>query len=200
MFVNRTSEWKVIPIEFLERFRCTILSVTIYHGRRSYIRVKSYYLLNFPGASCSISRVSIYDPGELDIRVKSYSHLNFSWASVVQFWASPYIMSVDHTFESKVMVVCICRELMMFNFERLDISFASIIHSSQKLWPFEFVESFRVQFWGSRYMMHVNRTSDYKVTSICISRELPLLNFERLNISWPSIIHSSQKLWPFAFA
>ena len=175
MFVNRTSEWKVIPIEFLERFRCTILSVTIYHGRRSYIRVKSYYLLNFPGASCSISRVSIYDPGELDIRVKSYSHFNFSWASVVQFWASAYIMSVDHTFESKVMVVCICRELMMFNFERLDISFASIIHSSQKLWPFEFVESSRVQFQSSRYIIGLHWISESKVMTVWNCIVLPCL-------------------------
>ena len=38
------------------------------------------------------------------------------------------------------------REIPLFNFECLDISWASIIHSSQKLWPFQFAESLRVQF------------------------------------------------------
>ena len=60
---------------------------------------------------CSISSVTICDAPKLDIRVKSYSHLNFPRASVVQFWVSRYIMGVDHTFESKVMAVSICREL-----------------------------------------------------------------------------------------
>ena len=41
------------------------------------------------------------------------------------------------------MTILISRELPLFNFERLDISWASIIHSSQTLWPFEFVDSFR---------------------------------------------------------
>ena len=35
-----------------------------------------------------------------------------------------------------------------------------IIHSSQRLWMFEFVESFRIQFRGTRYMMHVNQRSE----------------------------------------
>ena len=113
--------------------------------------------------------VSIYNGRRSYIRVKSYGHLNF-------------------------------KELPLFNFERLDISWASIIHSSQKLWPFEFAEGFSGQFQGSQYMMHVNRTFERKVIAISISRELPLFNFECLDISWASIIHSNQKLWPFEFA
>ena len=66
---------------------------------------------------------------------------------------------------------------------RLDMSWASIIHSSQKLWLFEFAESFRVQFRGSRYMMYVNRTSERKVIAIWITQELPLFNFVRLDIN-----------------
>ena len=58
----------------------------------------------------SISRVSIYDARESDIRVNSNSPLNFSGASI-QFWASRYIIGVDHTFDSKVMAVWICRVL-----------------------------------------------------------------------------------------
>ena len=152
MCTNRTSEWKVIaicisrelllfnfehidiswasiinstpklwPFELSESFRCSILTVWLYHGRQSYIRVKTY------------------------------GHLNFS-------------------------------ELPLLNFEPLDISWASIIHLSQKLWPFQFVETFRVQFRGSRYLVHVNRISKWNVIAICISRELPLFNFEHIDI------------------
>ena len=42
---------KFWPFEFLESFRCSILSVSIYHGRVSYIGVKSYGRLNLPRAS-----------------------------------------------------------------------------------------------------------------------------------------------------
>jgi len=180
--------------------------------------------------SCSISRVSIYYAPESDIRVKSYSHFNFwelllfnferldiSWASIIhssqklwpfeyaesfcgQFQGSRYMMHVNRTSEWKVIAIWISRELPLFNFERHDISLASIIHSSQKLRPFEFSESFRGQFPGSRYMMPVNQTSEWKVIAIWISQELPLSNFEHLDISWASIINSSQKLWPFEFA
>ena len=57
---------------------------------------------------CSISSVSIYCAPESDIRVKSNVHLNFSRASVVHFQVSRYIMGLQHTLDSKVMVVRIC--------------------------------------------------------------------------------------------
>ena len=112
------------------------------------------------------------------------------------FLSSRYIMGVDYTFESKVMAVRIWGKIPLFNFERhviswasikhssqkkwpfefvrasvfsfehLVISWASIIYSSQKLWPFAFAKSIRVQFRGSRYMMHVNQTSESKVIAI----------------------------------
>jgi len=146
----------------------------------------------------------------------NFEHLDISWASIIhtsqklgpfefaesfrlQFRRSRYMMHVNRTSKSKLIAIWISWELLLFNFERLDISWALIIHSSQKLWPFEFAESFLVQFRGSWYIMCVNRTSEWKVTGIWISRELPLFNFERLEISWASIIHMSQKLWPFEF-
>ena len=147
MHLKLTSVSKLWPVEFLESFRCSILSVSIY-----------------------------YVP-ESDIRVKTYDHSNFSRASVVQFRASRYIMSPNRTSEPNVMTIRISRELPLFNFERLDELWASIIHSRQKLGPFEFVESFRGQFQGSRYMMHVNRASKWKVIAIWISLELTLFNF-----------------------
>ena len=39
-----------------------------------------------------------------------------------------------------------------------------------------------VQFRASRYMIRLNRTSMWKVMTIWISRQLPLFNFERLDI------------------
>jgi len=80
---------------------------------------------------------------ESNIRVKSYDHSIFPSASVVQFWASPYIMSPNRTSEWNVMTIQISRELPSFNFERLDELCPRIEHSDEKLWPFKFVESFR---------------------------------------------------------
>ena len=56
-----------------------------------------------------------------------------------------------------------------------------------------------VQFQMSRYIMRLNRTSEWKVMTIGISRELSMFNFECLVILWSWIGHPSKKLWPFAF-
>ena len=138
---------------------------------------------------CSILSVSIYYAPKSKIRVKCYDHLNFLKASVVHFRASRYIMGLAHTPESKVMAVWIFQELLcsistvsiynvhestsvwngmtiwisgeppLFICERLNMSWASHMHPSQTLWPFEFAERFRVQYRLSRYIMHLNRTS-----------------------------------------
>jgi len=56
-----------------------------------------------------------------------------------------------------------------------------------------------VQFWESWYIMYPNRTSERYVMTIRISRQLPLLNFERLDELCPRIGHPGEKLWPFKF-
>ena len=148
---------------------------------------------------------------ESDLRVKSYDHLNISTASVVQFRASRYIMRLNRTSELKVMIIWFSQELPMFNFGHLNILCAWIGPPRKKLWPFEYLESFRcsissvsiyyalesdlrvksldhlncsrasiIQFWASRYLIWLNRTSELKVMTIWISRELPLVNLERL--------------------
>jgi len=139
---------------------------------------------------CSISSVSIYYVPESDIRVKCYDHSNLSSASVVQFRASRWVISPNWTSVWKVMTIRICRDLPLSNFERLDELCHRIGHPCWKLWPFEFVECFRcsissvskfyvlesdigvkcydhstlsrasdVQFRASRYIMSANRTS-----------------------------------------
>jgi len=109
---------KLWPIEFVERFRCSISSISIYHVLES------------------------------DIRVKCYHHLNFSRDSVVQFRASRHIMRLNQTSKWKVITIWISRALPLFNFEKLDILCAWIGHPCKMLWPFEYLESFRCSIWS----------------------------------------------------
>ena len=99
----------------------------------------------------------------------------------------------------KVMTIWISRELLLFKYERLDILCALIGPPYEKLWPFEFLHSFRCSTCASRYVKRLNRTSDLKLMTILISRELPLLNFERLDILSAWIGPPCEKLWPFEF-
>ena len=80
---------------------------------------------------------------ESNIRVKSYDHSNLLRASIVQFWASRYMMSPNRTSVWKLMTIRIYRELLLLNFDRLDELCPRIEHSCKQLWPFDFPESFR---------------------------------------------------------
>ena len=91
MSPNRTSVWKLWPFQFLESFRCSISSVSIYYANES------------------------------DIQIKGYDHLNFSRASVVLLLASLYVMRMNRTSELKVRTIWISEEVPLFNFERPDI-------------------------------------------------------------------------------
>ena len=129
------------------------------------------------------------------------------------------------------MTIWISQELPWFNSEHLDILCARIWPPCEKLWPFEFRESFRclissvsiyykpksdirmksydhlnfsrtfvVQYQASRHIMCLNRTSVWKVMTIWISQELPLFNFERLDILCAWIGHPSKKLCHLNFS
>jgi len=56
-----------------------------------------------------------------------------------------------------------------------------------------------VQFLASRYAMRLNRTCEWKVMTIWISRELSLFNFERFDMLCTWIENPSETLWPFRF-
>jgi len=245
---------KLWPFEFLERFRCSISSVSIYYVPKSDIRVKIYDHLNFSRGSvvqfrasryimspnrtsvwkvmtiwnsrdvslynfdrvdilcpkirhpcekwwpiefherfcCSISSVSINYVPESDIRVKSYDHLNFSRGSVIQFRVSRYIISQNQTSVWKDMTIWNSREVSLFNFEHLDILCPRIGHHREKSRPLNLSRAFVVQFLASRYIMSPNQTSVWKAMTIRISRELPLFNFERLDILCSWIGHPSE--------
>jgi len=129
------------PFKFLESIRCSILSVSIIiglsHTPKSKVMAILFFLsflvqiqvsrymmaLNHTHESkvmavsiclallCLILSVLIYYAFELDVQVKSYDHLSYSRASIVHFRASRYIIGLNHTPESKVMVISICREI-----------------------------------------------------------------------------------------
>jgi len=132
------------PFKFVESFRCSILSVLIYYVPKSHIRVKCY------------------------------DHSNFSRASVVQFRASRCVMSPNRKSVWKVITIRICRELPLFNFERLDELCPRIGHPSEMLWPFEFLESFRCSI-SSVWIYYVPK-SDIRVK--CYNHS----NFSRASI------------------
>ena len=129
----------------------------------------------------------------------SYDHLNFSRASVVQFRVSRYVMRLNRTSELKVMTIWISRELLLFNFKRLDILCARIGPPCETLWPFEFLESFRRSI--SSVTIYYAPESDVRVKRYdhLISRELPYFNFKRLDMWCVWIGPLSETLWPFEF-
>jgi len=124
---------KLWPFEFLESFRCSISSFSIYYAPES------------------------------DIRWKSYDHLNFSRAFVVQLRVSRYIMQLNRTSVWQVMTNWISREHSLLNFERLDIFCAWIGHPCDKLWPLEFLDSFRCSL--SSFSIYNAPESNIRVTS-----------------------------------
>ena len=161
MRLNRTSEWKVMTIwiaQELPLFNFERLDIWCAWIEHPSVNLWSFNFLE--SFRCSISSVSICDAAESDLRVKCYDHWNFSRAYVVQFWACRYLMRPNMTSVWKVMTSWISWELLLFNFDLLDTSWASIIHLSQRLGPFECAQSFFVQFQAYRYIIGLNRTCE----------------------------------------
>jgi len=169
------------------------MSVSIYYGTQSDIRVKSYCRL-------ILLRASRFNYEHLDILRDTIGHpsqklLSFdcSQSFSFQFRASRYTTGHNRTPELKVIVVWICLELLfsitsvsidyatqsdiqvksycrliflrasVFNFERFDIIRDTIGHPSKKLLSFEFAQCFCFQFRASRYFTGLYPTSELKV-------------------------------------
>jgi len=113
IFPNRKSAWKVITIRMsweLSLFNYERLDELC---PRIGLPCEKLWQVKFVESfRCSISSISIYYVPESNIRVKCYDYSNFSRASVVQLRASRWNMF-------------------------------RIGHPNEKLWPFEFPESFR---------------------------------------------------------
>ena len=124
---------------------------------------------------CSISSASIRYAPETDRRVKIYDHWNFLRASVFQFRASCCIMRLNWTSVWKVMTIWISRELLLFNFERVDTLCTWIGQPCEKIWPFGFLKSFRCSI--SSVSIYYTPVSDLRVIS-----------YDHLNISRASVV------------
>ena len=94
---------------------------------------------------------------------------------LVKFDLSYACLSLYRIFEWEVMTIWISRELPLLNFERLDILFAWIGYPSEKLWLFEFLESFCCQI--SSVSIYYAPESDLRVKS-----------YDHLNCSRASIL------------
>ena len=152
------------PFKYLESFCCSISSFSIYYVPELYIRVKSYHQLNFSTGSVVQFRESQY-----------IMRLNFSRAYIFQFRASRYIVSPSRTFEWKVMTIWISREVLLINFERLDILCSLIGHPCEKLWPLELLEGIRCS---------ISSVSIYYVPESYIR----LISYDHLNFSKASVV------------
>ena len=104
----------------------------------------------------------------------------FSRASVVQFRASRHIMCPNLTSQWKVVTI---RLLKSFHCSISTVSIYYAPQSDLQIKSYEHLNFSRasvVQFRATRYVMRLNRTCEWKVMTIWISRELSLFNFERL--------------------
>jgi len=97
------------------------------------------------------------------------------------------------------MTIWISRELPLFIYERLYRWYAWIGHSSEKLWPFEFLRSFRCSILSVSICDLPKSDIRVKSYTSWISQELPLFNFEPLDILCARIGHPCEKWWQIEF-
>ena len=184
--------------EFLESSRCSISSVSIYYAPESDLRVKSYDNLNFSRASVVQFRASrhIMRPNRTSVwKVMTIwisrelpwfnsEHLDILcariWPPTEKLWPFELLKSFHCSISRVSIYYSPESDLQVKSYNHLNCSRASI-----------------VQFRSSRYIMRLNRTSECKVMTIWIAQELPLFNFERLDILCTGIEPPSEKLWPF---
>ena len=122
-----------------------------------------------------ISTILIYFASESESQVKSYEYLNFSRASFFQFQAYRYIIGLNRTSESKVMVVWICLALPCLIWS-ITIYFALEFDIAVKFYDYlNFLSASVVQFWSSWYIIGLNRTSESKVMPVWTCLALPFL-------------------------
>jgi len=101
-----------------------------------------------------------------------------------------------------------CEKLWPFEFLKgiycsiLSVSIYYAPESDMHVKSYDHLNSSRasvVQFRASRYIMRPNRASEWKIMTIWISREVPLFNFQRLDILCLQIGHPFEKIGPFEF-
>ena len=108
----------------------------------------------------------------------------YSWIGPQRekFWPFEFLESSRCSFSSASICDAPESDIRVKSYDHLNFSRASVFH-----------------FPAPLYVMRLNRTSELKVMTIWISQELPLFNFEHLDISFAWIEHPCEKLWPFEF-
>jgi len=186
------------PFELLKSIHCSISSVSIYYTPQSDIRVKRYDHLNFSRPSVVQFRASRYIMCQnrtskwkvmtlwiaQELKLFNFECLDILCASIwppsEKLWPFELLKSIHCSITSVLIYYAPQSDPRVKSYDHLNCSRAST-----------------VQFCTSRYIMRLNRTSELKVMTIWISRDLPLLNFERLDILCAWIWPPSEKLWPF---
>jgi len=198
-WIGHPSE-KFRPFDFLESFCCSISTISMYYASESDLRVKRYDYLNISRASIVQFRASRYVmrlnwTSEWKVMtIWIYRELplfNFERLDMWCAWIGHPSeklgqLEILHSFRCSISCISICEapesDIRVKSQDHLNISRASI-----------------VQFRASRYVMRLNWTSEWKVMTIWIYRELPLFNSERLDMWFAWIGHPSEKLWPLEF-
>ena len=183
MLLKRTFVWKVMTIWISQELplfnfeHLDILCARIGHHCENLWPFE--FLESF---RCSISSVCICDTPESDLGVKSYDHLNFSRASVVKFERVNILCArIGHPCEKWWPIEfldsfrCLMSSVSIYFNPESDLSAKSDDHLN-------FSRASIVQFRACLYVMLLNRTSVWKIMTNWISRELPIFNFERLDI------------------
>jgi len=191
---------KLWPFEFFENFHCSISSVSIYYVPESDMRVKSYDHSNLSRASVVQFRGSRYIMSSnrtsewnfMTIRIsRELPLLNFERLDEL----CPRIGHQGEklgAFKFLESFRCSISSILIYYVPESNIRVTSYDHSN-------FSRTSFIQFRASRYIISPNRTSVWKLMTIRISRELPLLHFERLDELCPRIGHPGEKLRPFEF-
>ena len=165
MHMNRTSVWKVMTI-----FNFSWASVFQYQASRYIMRLNRTSEWN--GMTISISReLLLFNFKGLDILCALIGHPSEN------LWPFEFLESIR----------CYNTNVSIYYAPESEIQVKSYDH-------FNFSRASIIQFRASRYMMRLNRTSEWKVMTILISRELRLFNIERLDILCTWIRHLIEKL------
>jgi len=171
------------PFELLNSFHCSISSVSIYYTPELDLRVTRYDHFNFSRASVVQFRASRYIIRLIrtsarkvmtisisqELQLFNFGRLDILCAWIgppsEQLWPFEYIKSFRCSIASVSIYYTPESDLWVKSYDHCNFSRASV-----------------VQFRASRYIIRLNWTSEWKVMTILISRELPLFNFERLDI------------------
>jgi len=174
---------KLWLFEFLKSFHCSISSISIYYVPKSDLQVKSYDHLNCSRASIVKFRASrnimrLNRTSECKVMTIWISQelplFNFERLDILCAWIVPPSVKL-WPFELLKSIHCSISSISIYYAPESDLRVKSYYYLN-------FSRASVVQFRGSPYIMRLNQTSELKVMSIWISRELPLFNFQRLDI------------------